>query len=66
MNTGDDTREAPAFSADVLSKVGSLPGVRLAHGSLEDQVRLVDKSGVAIGKAGSATAVGVDPPPTRA
>jgi putative ABC transport system permease protein len=61
VNTGDDTREAPAFSAAVLSKVQSLPGVRLAHGSLEDQVRLVDKSGKAIGKAGNATAVGVDP-----
>jgi putative ABC transport system permease protein len=61
VDTGDDTREAPAFSAAVLSKVESLPGVRLAHGSLEDQVRLVDKSRKPIGKVGSATAVGVDP-----
>src|SRR6266540_7480087 len=43
VNTGDDTAEAPAFSADVLSKVESLPGVRLAQGSIEDQARLVDK-----------------------
>jgi putative ABC transport system permease protein len=61
VNTGDDTPEAPAFSADVLSKVESLPGVRLAQGSIEDQARLVDKSGKPIGKDGSGNAVGVDP-----
>jgi putative ABC transport system permease protein len=61
VNTGDDTREAPAFSADVLSKVESLPGVSLAQGSIDDQVRLVDENGDALGKAGNGTAVGVDP-----
>ena len=61
VDTGDTTRAAPAFSADVLSKVESLPGVRLAHGSIEDQVRLVDDDGKALGKAGNGTAMGVDP-----
>jgi putative ABC transport system permease protein len=58
-NTGDTTREAPAFAAEVLSKVESLPGVRLAQGSIEDEARLVDESGNPVGKGG--TAVGVDP-----
>jgi putative ABC transport system permease protein len=61
IDTGDDTREAPAFAADVLRKVESLPGVRLAQGSIEDQARLVDENGDPIGNAGSATAIGVDP-----
>jgi putative ABC transport system permease protein len=61
FDTGDTTREAPAFSADVLSKVESLPGVRLAQASIEDQVRLVDDDGKALGKAGNSTAMGVDP-----
>jgi putative ABC transport system permease protein len=60
VNTGDDTAQAPAFAADVLSKVERLPGVRVAQGSIEDEARLVDKSGDPIGKAGNGTAVGVD------
>jgi putative ABC transport system permease protein len=60
VNTGDDTPEAPAFAADVLSKVERLPGVRLAQGSIEDQARLVDEDGEPIGKPGNATGVGVD------
>jgi putative ABC transport system permease protein len=60
VNTGDTTREAPAFAADVLRKVETLPGVRRAQGSIEDQAQLVDKSGNAIGTAGNANAVGVD------
>jgi putative ABC transport system permease protein len=60
-NTGDNTPEAPAFSADVLRKVESLPGVRLAQGSIEDQARLVDGSGKPIGKADDGTAIAVDP-----
>jgi len=59
VNTGDDTPEAPAFAADVLGRVESLPGVRLAHGSIEDEARLVDESGNSIGRGG--TAVGVEP-----
>jgi putative ABC transport system permease protein len=61
VNTGDTTPEAPAFSADVLRKVESLPGVRLAQGSIQDQARLVDRNGKAIGTADNANAVGVDP-----
>jgi len=61
VNTGDDTAQAPAFAADVLRRVERLPGVRLAQGSIEDEARLVDKSGKPIGKAGNGTAVGVDP-----
>jgi putative ABC transport system permease protein len=59
IDTGDTTPEAPAFAADVLGKVESLPGVRLAQGSIEDEARLVDESGDPIGRTGSA--VGVDP-----
>jgi len=57
VNTGDTTREAPAFSAAVLRKVERLAGVRLAQGSIEDQARLVDSSGDPIGKGGSAMAL---------
>ena len=64
IDTGDTTREAPAFAADVLSEVESLPGVRLAQGSIDDEARLVDESGDPIGKGGAA--MGVDPRPTRA
>jgi putative ABC transport system permease protein len=61
VNTGDTTREAPAFSADLLSKVEGLPGVSRAQGSTQDQARLVDSSGNPIGTADNGTAVGVDP-----
>jgi putative ABC transport system permease protein len=61
VNTGDTTPEAPAFSADVLRKVERLPGVRLAQGSIQDQARLVDRNGKAIGTADNSTAVGLDP-----
>jgi putative ABC transport system permease protein len=60
-NTGDNTPEAPAFPADILGKVETLPGVRLAQGSIEDQARLVDKSGKPIGKADDGIAIAVDP-----
>jgi putative ABC transport system permease protein len=61
VNTGDTTREAPAFSADLLSKVEGLPGVSRAQGSTHDRARLVDSSGNPIGTADNGTAVGVDP-----
>ena len=61
VNTGDTTSEAPAFSADVLRKVADLPGVRRAQGTIQDQARLVDRNGKAIGRADNGTAVGVDP-----
>ncbi len=58
-NTAENSPEAPAFSAGVLRKVESLPGVRLAQGSIEDQARLVDSSGKPIGKADEGIAVAV-------
>jgi putative ABC transport system permease protein len=61
VNTGDTTREAPAFSAEVLRSVGSLPGVQTVQASIEDQARLVDRGGNPIGKEGNSTGVGVDP-----
>jgi putative ABC transport system permease protein len=61
IDTGDTTRQAPAFSAAVLSRVEGLPGVQLAQGSIEDQAGLVDEDGNPIGKAGNGTAMGVDP-----
>jgi putative ABC transport system permease protein len=61
VNTGDTTPEAPAFSAGVLRKVERLPSVRRAQASIEDQARLVDRDGKAIGTANNGTAVGVDP-----
>src|SRR5918995_4402263 len=60
-NTGDNTPEAPAFSADVLRGVESLPGVRNAQGSIEDEARLVDTSGNPIGKVDDGIAIAVDP-----
>src|SRR4051812_10889364 len=52
---------APAFSADVLSDVQALPGVRVAQGSIEDNVRLVDSNGDAIGSADEGVAFGIPP-----
>jgi putative ABC transport system permease protein len=59
VDTGDTTREAPAFAADVQRRVESLPGVRVAQGTIADQARLVDENNNPIGKGGDA--VGVDP-----
>src|SRR3954454_14265763 len=42
IKTANGSTEAPAFSADVLSRVESLPGVRVAQGAIEDEARLVD------------------------
>jgi putative ABC transport system permease protein len=61
IDTGDTTPQAPAFSADVLGKVESLPGVRRVQASIQDQASLVDDQGDPIGAAGNRTAVGVDP-----
>jgi putative ABC transport system permease protein len=59
VKTQDGDTEAPAFSAAVLGDVEHLPGVRVAQGSIEDQARLVDKNGDAIGKADEGVAFGV-------
>jgi putative ABC transport system permease protein len=61
VKTAEGDSEAPAFSKSVLTKVESLPGVRLAQGVIEDESRLVSKQGTAIGKAGEGVAIGVDP-----
>jgi putative ABC transport system permease protein len=58
IDTGDNTAQAPAFPADVLGKVESLPGVHVAQGAIDDQARLVDESGDPIGRGGSA--MGID------
>jgi putative ABC transport system permease protein len=60
IKTADGTSETPAFSADVLKKVESLPGVRAAQGSIEDTAQLVDAKGDPIGGADSGFAVAVD------
>ena len=59
VKTQDGANEAPAFSTSVLSDVESLPGVRVAQGSIEDKARLVDKNGDAIGKVDDGVAYGV-------
>jgi putative ABC transport system permease protein len=60
IETGDGETEAPAFSAAVLGDVESLPGVRVAQGTIEDEASLVDKDGETIGRAGQGVAMGVD------
>jgi putative ABC transport system permease protein len=60
IKTKDGSTEAPAFSADVLRKIESLPGVRVAQGSIEDEIMLVDKHGKAVGKPGNGAAIGID------
>jgi putative ABC transport system permease protein len=57
----DDTADAPAFAASVLGEVEGLPGVRLAHASIEDEARLVDDGGQPIGGADDGIAVAIDP-----
>jgi len=56
----DSSGKPPAFTADVLRRVQSVAGVAEAQGSVEDQARLVNKYGHAIGGAGSGLAVGLD------
>jgi putative ABC transport system permease protein len=58
--TGDGTEEAPAFSAQVLNQVESLPDVSVAQGSIEDETRLVDAAGKPLGKANDGMAFGID------
>ena len=60
IKTQNGETEAPAFSADVLQKVESLPGVLHVQGSIEDDARLVDKAGKPIGKATDGLAFAVD------
>jgi putative ABC transport system permease protein len=60
ITTQDGDNEKPPFSADVLSEVQGLPGVRTAAGELSDTATLVDHKGKPIGKADTGTGVGVD------
>jgi putative ABC transport system permease protein len=59
--TAEDTDDAPAFAASVLGELEALPGVRLAHGSIEDEARLVDAAGEPVGRAGDGIAIAIDP-----
>jgi putative ABC transport system permease protein len=61
----DSSGRPPAFTADVLRKVRGVAGVVEAQGSVEDQARLVNEYGHAIGSAGSGIAVGLDGSDTR-
>ncbi len=60
ISTGDGDKQAPAFSADVLTKATAVPGVKAAEGSIEDEARLVKPNGRAIGAPGDGIAIGVD------
>jgi putative ABC transport system permease protein len=60
IETADGDTEAPAFSAAVLGDVESLPGVRVAQGTIEDEASLVDKGGETIGRPGQGVAMGVE------
>ena len=60
INTGDDETEPPAFSADVLRKIESLPGAGVVQGSIEDEARLIDRAGKPIGNADEGMALAVD------
>ena len=60
--TGNEAggEEAPAFSANVLDEVEDLPGVRVAQGSIEDEISLTDEAGKPLGSDGLALGVGAD------
>ena len=59
-STDEGGEEAPAFSANVLDRVEQLPGVRVAQGSIEDEVSLTDKAGKSFGGDGIAIGVAAD------
>jgi putative ABC transport system permease protein len=59
IGSSTSSDEAPAFEADVLTKVQALPGVRVAQGSIEDKIRLVNSDGHAIGSADEGVAFGI-------
>jgi len=56
----DSSGRPPAFAADVLQKVQGVAGVLEAQGAVEDEARLVNQYGHAIGAVGSGLAVGLD------
>ncbi len=59
-STDDGGEEAPAFSANVLDSVEQLPGVRVAQGSVEDEISLTDKAGKPFSSDGIALGVAAD------
>ena len=59
-STDDGGEEAPAFSASVLDRVEQLPGVRVAQGSVEDEISLTDTSGKPFSSDGIALGVAAD------
>ena len=59
-STDDGGEEAPAFSANVLDRVEQLPGVRVAQGSVEDEISLTDTSGKPFSSDGIALGVAAD------
>ena len=59
-STDDGGEEAPAFSANVLDRVEQLPGVRVAQGSVEDEISLADTSGKPCSSDGIALGVAAD------
>ena len=59
-STDEGGEEAPAFSASVLDRVEQLPGVRVAQGSVEDEISLTDKSGKPFSSDGIALGVAAD------
>jgi putative ABC transport system permease protein len=61
-NTNSDTEQTPAFPANVLAKVQRLPDVAAAAGAVEDQLKLIDRTGKVISTGGGeALAASVDP-----
>jgi len=60
ISAGDGDAEAPAFSARALAQARNVPGVAAAQGSIEDEARLVNANGRAIGDPGDGIAVGLD------
>ena len=59
-STDEGGEEAPAFSANVLDRVEQLPGVRVAQGSIEDEISLTDEAGKRFGSDGVALGVAAD------
>jgi putative ABC transport system permease protein len=61
-NNNSNTEETPAFPASVLAKVKGLPDVAAAAGTINDQVKLIDRAGKVIStKGGESIGASVDP-----
>ena len=65
VQQADGTTEKAPFSADVLTDIGHVAGVRAVQGSIEDHISLVDKAGKRIGKPDDGIAVAVSNPDDR-